>query len=291
MNSIEAILFVNIYYVLSRLPNYVKRIGLFRGLCIWWQIELSLTNDPTRLLRIVLPGQPNPMYIRQCRSDRATFWQCIIKQQYSISHLPQHVRLDQKYLDALNRKVTPFIIDGGANIGLATLFFLSKFPEAFIIAVEPDKANMEILKKNTEPFADRVRLVHGALWNESQELQIQNMDVGAASFRMQHSTPADSGGDAQNSIPAVCVNSLIKELSIGLLLIVKLDIEGSQDMLFSSNTEWVGTALMISLELDDWQYPWEGTSRSFFACLSKYPIDYLISEESIFCFLDIEQSL
>ena len=69
-------------------------------------------------------------------------------------------------------------------------------------------------------------------------------------------------------------------------LIVKIDIEGAQAQLFSANTEWVARTRLISLELDDWLMPWQGTSRSFFSCISRYPFDYLIHGESIFCFRD-----
>ena len=70
----------------------------------------------------------------------------------------------------------------------------------------------------------------------------------------------------------------------GEALIVKLDIEGSQKALFSSNTGWVGRSQLIILELDDWLLPWEGTSRPFFSCLSRYAFDYLMRGGNIFCF-------
>jgi tRNA1(Val) A37 N6-methylase TrmN6 len=38
------------------------------------------------------------------------------------------------------------IIDGGANIGL-TSFFANKYPQADIVAVEPEEGNFEMLRK------------------------------------------------------------------------------------------------------------------------------------------------
>lgn len=47
-------------------------------------------------------------------------------------------------------------------------------------------------------------------------------------------------------------------------LIVKLDIEGAQAQLFSSNTDWVdGSTLIPFLELDDWLLPWQGARPQF----------------------------
>jgi hypothetical protein len=71
-------------------------------------------------------------------------------------------------------------------------------------------------------------------------------------------------------------------------LIVKIDIEGAQGPLFSDHVDWVADTGLVMLELDDWQLPWAGTSRSFFSAVSRWPFDYLIGEESIFCFRDWE---
>lgn len=45
---------------------------------------------------------------------------------------------------------SPFIIDGGANIGLAVLYFLSLYPQAEIIAFEPSQEAYAVLKRNAE---------------------------------------------------------------------------------------------------------------------------------------------
>lgn len=42
-----------------------------------------------------------------------------------------------------------FIIDIGANIGIATVYMKTLFPKAKIISIEPDVQNFECLKKNT----------------------------------------------------------------------------------------------------------------------------------------------
>ena len=41
------------------------------------------------------------------------------------------------------------IIDAGANIGFASVFYKNKFPNSRIVALEPEKENFNWLKKNT----------------------------------------------------------------------------------------------------------------------------------------------
>lgn len=63
------------------------------------------------------------------------------------------------------------IVDTGANIGLAAIFFANWYPEARIIAVEPDSSNYETLRKNIAPYSNIVA-VRAALWNENKEIQL-----------------------------------------------------------------------------------------------------------------------
>lgn len=48
------------------------------------------------------------------------------------------------------KKKNPLIIDGGANIGMATLFFKWMYPNSEIHAFEPDPSTFKLLTKNVE---------------------------------------------------------------------------------------------------------------------------------------------
>ncbi len=47
-----------------------------------------------------------------------------------------------------SEKKDPVIVDAGSNIGLSVLYFKKIYPESRIIAVEPNKASFELLRKN-----------------------------------------------------------------------------------------------------------------------------------------------
>ena len=44
------------------------------------------------------------------------------------------------------------IIDGGANIGTASIFNANRYPGARIYAIEPDPSNFDMLQKNTRNY-------------------------------------------------------------------------------------------------------------------------------------------
>ena len=267
--------------LLSRAPNYLKRFGFWPGLRLLLQVERRPRSSATKMQEFDVPGLAGPVWLRDSVADHATFWQCMTQAQYEFDAFPQSVRLLQSYDDALRAGRAPLIIDCGANIGLASVWYANRLPRARIISIEPDAGNFAVLQKNIAPYAGRITALQGGVWPRSAHLRISNPDGGSAAFRVEELSAVQPGALRGYSMDEVC--ALAGDDSP---LIVKIDIEGAQGALFAENTAWVGRTGLVALELDDWQMPWRGTSRSFFKCLSQYPFDYLLGGESIFCFRD-----
>jgi FkbM family methyltransferase len=264
-----------------RAPNYVRVFGLFHGLRLLLAIEKQLQTSWNRIQAFRVPISDHPVYLRNFVADHATFWQCLVMEQYDFRGFPQFALFQQEYEKAVAAGEKPLIIDGGANIGLAVRWFERLFPEAQFVAVEPDDSNFDLLEKNTAHIRDRVLCLKGGLWDKSARLTIINPAEGASAYRVEEAPVTDTTGLRAYTIPEICAMA-----GKPAPFVVKLDIEGSQKSLFRSNTDWVKDAHLITLELDDWLFPWSGCNRSFFACLAKLPFDYLIKDESIFCFRD-----
>lgn len=259
---------------------YIRSFGFISGLFFLYTIEHRLPKKSDRVRELNLPGYGAPVYLRETIADHATFKQCLVKQQYDFRMFPQAKRLMDQYNTMLAKSQRPLIIDCGGNIGLASLWFARAFPEARIVVVEPDDANFELLLRNTAILGERIAHLKGGIWNTPAKLKITNPDAGAAAFRVEE-LDWESEGLRAYTIPEICEME-----GVSNPFIVKLDIEGAQSSLFRSNTDWVVNTHLITLELDDWLLPWQGTSRRFFSCISKYPFEYLFREESIFCFRD-----
>lgn len=271
----------DLYQKVSKVPNYVRRFGPVDGLRLLAKIERRLPPRANQVCAIRVPGYPNELALRPQTSDHATFWQCLVRFQYDISGFPQASRLMETYRDLLRRGVRPLIVDCGANVGLASVWFATSFPEALIYAIEPDEHNVGLLRRNTATFGDRVQILKGAVWSEAGMVRITNPGAGSAAFRVD-----DCDATSETSIRAYSIDEICALAGNAEPFIVKIDIEGAQGRLFSANTDWVGRTSLIALELDDWQLPWQGTSRNFFSCVSRYPFDYLIRGETLFCFAD-----
>lgn len=264
-----------------RLPNYLRRFGLASGVKTAWAIERRLPRMAQTVRQISVPGLAAPLHLRDSLGDHATFWQCIVDEQYRFDRFPQTQRFMQGYAESLKRGEQPLIIDCGANIGLASVWFANQFPQARIVAVEPDSDNFELLSKNIAPYGARMQALRGGIWHTEGNLRIENPTAGSAAFRVVPCSATHPEAVRTFTIPSICA-----QVGAQRPFIVKVDIEGAQGPLFSTNVDWIGDTALVVLELDDWQLPWVGTSRTFFSAISQWPFDYLLGGESIFCFRD-----
>ena len=87
------------------------------------------------------------------------------------------------------------ILDAGANIGMATVLFALRYPNATIVAVEPNHANFEVLKSNTQRFGN-VKIEKHGLWSKSASLSISKVDdstrKGHWAFEVKESSSTES---------------------------------------------------------------------------------------------------
>src|SRR6186997_720585 len=101
-----------------------------------------------RLTHTVVRGV-GPITLRNGTSDAKVFSQVFAHNQYELAWYPQHSDVVAHYHDILAAGFSPLIIDLGANNGASALWFRTRFPEATIVAVEPDPTNVEVCRENT----------------------------------------------------------------------------------------------------------------------------------------------
>jgi FkbM family methyltransferase len=70
-----------------------------------------------------------------------------------------------------SQKENPYIIDCGANIGLSLIYFKTLYPNAEVIAFEPDKKIFKVLCYNIKAFQfNNVQLFDKAVWSSATTL-------------------------------------------------------------------------------------------------------------------------
>jgi FkbM family methyltransferase len=189
----------------------------------------------------------HPFAIRDNPFDFATLEEVLLKEDYDID-LP---------FEPLT------IIDGGANIGLTSVFFANKYPSSQIVSIEPEGGNFEMLKKNTRQYPN-ISLLNAGIWNRKADLAIVDNGEGNNSFTVEEMTEP-----TENSIIAISIADIMHEKKWKTIDILKLDIEGSEKNVFEKNYEsWLPFVRVLIVELHDRMV--SGCSETLFKAVNNY---------------------
>lgn len=175
--------------------------------------------------------------------------------------------------------VPKFIVDAGANIGLSAVFFTDKFPDATIVAVEPEKSNFDLLRKNTTKYKNII-CVKKAISNQS-DLSFDVVDKGFGNWGFV--TQVKNNGQPEkvvDQVDSLTIDEIFVFYKLECLDLLKIDIEGAEKNLFESNYEnWLPKTKCIIIELHDGIT--KGSSKSFFAAISRYNFSYFNRGENL----------
>ncbi len=129
----------------------------------------------------------------------------------------------RRVLSFRSATASPRILDCGANVGLASLFFKRAYPDARVTAFEADPALSAMLETNLRANGEAdVEIVHAALWTATGTIafRCEGSDSG-----MIGALPGAIAGEPVN-VPSLRLRELLEAEPCDLL---KLDVEGAED--------------------------------------------------------------
>lgn len=212
-----------------------------------------------------------PMTLRPRTSDSDVVAQVFAEMQYDLRRFGQFDDVRARVDDIMARGRRPLVVDLGANIGASSVWFARLFPQAKVIAVEPDPDNVAICRRNARGYD--IEVVAAAIGSEAGFVDLVDSTEKWAVRTVRREEAA---------VPVTTMARLLAEHGEGCeLLLVKVDIEGFEADLFAANTEWVAEAMVLIVEPHDWMLPGEHTSRSFQRVIGQYDFDLLIMGENL----------
>jgi tRNA1(Val) A37 N6-methylase TrmN6 len=84
---------------------------------------------------VKVEGIGHPIRIRPRTSDKYVFEQIFLEDDYDVEAVGQ----------------PHWIVDGGANVGYASVYFANRYPSASVLAIEPAEDNFRELQSNIAP--------------------------------------------------------------------------------------------------------------------------------------------
>jgi len=233
---------------MRRLANYI--FALLRDLMAAVRMSgdagsfRTLASDflMQRVMRfIVVPGQGMERSIRlrggtvlHYRRSRADIWAL------------HEIWVDETYRLPVSDPCR-VIVDLGANIGLASVWLARRYGGERVIAVEPMPPNAALARKNLESNKIRSIVVEAAI-GPCAGLASFDEGPGATNGRVIGRVVSQTAG-AGTVVPMVTMDAINEQLPDGEGVdLVKIDIEGGEADLFSSNTTWLGRVRSVVAE-------------------------------------------
>lgn len=206
------------------------------------QVSIKRINAQLLQFSFQMNAKPFTINIRRKSSDVGVFISVILNQEYRavVDHFLQSGRAVKN------------IIDAGANIGCTSLYLAAYFPDALILAIEPDAQNAGMCKKNCElNKLEQVSILQHALWINTNKLSLDN------SFRdgMEWSVSVnETNGSSTRQVGGITLDALKTQFNNERIDILKIDIEGGEKKLFEDESfiETVNTAVnALVIEIHD----------------------------------------
>lgn len=183
---------------------------------------------------ISLPVLKRKVYIRRKTKDTETFEEIFNQNIYNLE-LPLSPET---------------IIDAGANVGFATLFFKLKYPNSRIALVEIEKENIKMVEKNLQGLKD-IKIYHKGLFNKIGFFKVEDPYNASNSFVIK-----EVAENEPYDIQSTTIDEIMQENNFQTVDILKIDIEGAEKDLFEKNYEsWLPKIKIIMVETHDRMVP------------------------------------
>jgi FkbM family methyltransferase len=235
---------------------------------LWNQICYYI-GKPPRLSPIKVKLHGKPVWLRPQTSD---------------GYIYRQIFRDEEYGDIDANTEVKFVLDCGANIGLASIYFLNRFPGSRVLAIEPDPDNASMCRRNLLPYGERAVVLEGGVWSRCGRLTVFPSEFGSGQKCGMQVRPFQHGDCEKATVDAFDIPSLMAYGGVEQVDILKIDIERSESVLFSSSSElWLPYVRNLVIELHD-----EECSRVFFSALARYDYRLLSRGDLTYC-LDLRQ--
>jgi len=128
------------------------------------------------------------------------------------------------------------IIDLGANTGLSARWFFRHFPNARLIAVEPDSENVSVLRRNLLGYDSEIldACVGG------HERSVSLMGDRADGYKMNDSRVGQ--------VPVKTMDTVLALLGHDTVDLLKIDIEGAEQELLDGCANWIRKVRLMTVE-------------------------------------------
>jgi FkbM family methyltransferase len=202
--------------------------------------KLNWLNLPgrKRVTRVRFRGEDKPFYVRLGSSDL---------------QLNQTITFRGEYRPLFENDLGPVrqVVDLGANAGFTIRLWRTRFPDARVIAVEPEESNLQMCRLNADVLGDgdRVKLVRACVDGKPGTVLF---DTSGLEQQYHIADPATADASKCVSVDALTVPQILERTGADPVIdLLKCDIQGAEQAVFADCAGWIGRVRNLVVELHD----------------------------------------
>lgn len=246
--------------------------------------NVHLGADTSSLKRI--PFSSDQVYMRRTISDFGRVSEYLSNTYFRNSYLH----------NALKKSEPTAMIDVGANIGLSALSLTKEFTTIEeVIGIEAELQNFHILKKNFQLWSKKIgntqfHPMHAVATHNSKVTftqinslaELNGRGTASGTFRFAESKKES---DEAQVLASISMSEIFNKLQNKENVIVKIDIEGGEEQLMASNTNWLKDCSLMAIEIHDRCHPaMYNSSTNVISALSKANFAIVPSKDILICY-------
>lgn len=188
---------------------------------------LSLAADPVSAARLLAayaatardPRSSRPLRLSMTMAGRRVALAMRASDVYTLAE----VLFEGQYDAARRLPEAPVVVDAGANIGVASLWFAALRPAARILAFEPESTNFSLLERNLRPYRGATA-TRAALGRAEGTAALFLAEHGAL-----HTTRSEMAAPGRReTAPLRRLDRVLDEAGLERVDLLKLDVEGAE---------------------------------------------------------------
>ena len=246
-------------------------------------VHLSIDNATCKKI----PFHDKKVWLRPTSSDVARVHEFLANLYFKNSYL--HERLTAENPTTL--------IDIGANIGLASLSLIEEFSSIKkVIAIEADDQNFSVLNANFKLWEAKSSSIEWTALNavathsDKEKLLktrgLYDLKPGhSASGTFRYIEDSEINENDSEHEKVISIKSILDKIPTDEKIILKVDIEGGEEHLFKSNTEWLGRCHYLTCEVHDRFHPkMVNSSKNMIEALLNHNFAFFPSDDVLHCY-------
>ena len=221
----------HVHKLLFLTDTIAHRLSTFRLLCRALGLSGALGVVQKKLggaksVQVRVKNIPQPIWARMNNSDLPTLAEVLCSPECEV--------------DLLWSPRT--VLDLGANIGLAAIKLKRQFPDATLIAVEPDPDSAQVCRANLSSMDGAVVLEMAIGWGGGT-VRCTNPEAPSISRRFESCDVGDRG-----AIQVISIRQVLDQYQCHSPVLVKMDIEGAEDSCFEHSGSWLSLVQGVLVE-------------------------------------------